>query len=140
MKLWNFRKLLDFLGLKFKNRILVTCVQKTYLSMQKPSSNIQKQDVIFSWIIKKSHKIMRSQKLAWLWGAWSKHFICFTWTWNTYLVINPETYSHSQNSWDKIYLLCETEHYGKSSNCFFQQFFANIDKIFILGGRLGTRL
>ena len=31
-------------------------------------------------------------------------------------------------------------HYGKSSISIFQYFIANIDKVFILGGRLGTRL
>ena len=35
---------------------------------------------------------------------------------------------------------CKTEHYGKSSISIFQQFFASIDTIFILGGKLGTRL
>ena len=36
-------------------------------------------------------------------------------------------------------VLCEIAHYGKSSISFFQQFFANFDKILILGGRLGTK-
>ena len=35
---------------------------------------------------------------------------------------------------------CETARYGKGSISIFQQFFASIDKVFILGGRLGTRL
>ena len=34
----------------------------------------------------------------------------------------------------------EMVHYGESSISTFEQFFASIDKIFVLGGRLGTRL
>ena len=36
--------------------------------------------------------------------------------------------------------LCEIGHYGKSSISVFQKTFAGIEKIFILGGRLGTKL
>ena len=49
-------------------------------------------------------------------------------------------YNHTQNTSGKLYFLCKTAHYGKNSISFFQQFFANVDKIFILRGRLGTRL
>ena len=34
----------------------------------------------------------------------------------------------------------EIAHYGKSSISVLLEFFASIDKIFILGGRIGTRL
>ena len=53
---------------------------------------------------------------------------------------NLASYNHSQNIRDKLHFSCETAHYGKSSISIFQQLFASIDKIFILGGRLGTRL
>ena len=36
--------------------------------------------------------------------------------------------------------LCELAQYGKSLISIFQEFFASINKIFILAGRLGTRL
>ena len=35
---------------------------------------------------------------------------------------------------------CELSHYGKGSISIFEEFSATTDKIFILGGRLGTRL
>ena len=35
---------------------------------------------------------------------------------------------------------CEIAHYGKNLISVFQELFASIDKIFILAGRLGTRL
>ena len=46
---------------------------------------------------------------------------------------------------DKIFetkssFLCEMLHYGKNSIAIFQEFFASIEKKFILGGRLTTRL
>ena len=41
---------------------------------------------------------------------------------------------------DKLWFSCEIVHYGKSLNSIFQEFFASIDKIWILGGRLSTRL
>ena len=53
---------------------------------------------------------------------------------------NLASYNHSQNIRDKLHFSCETAHYGKSSISIFQQLFASIDKIFVLGGRLGTRL
>ena len=43
-------------------------------------------------------------------------------------------------SWPKYARQCEIAHCGKSSISIFEQFFTCIDKIFILGGRLGTRL
>ena len=49
-------------------------------------------------------------------------------------------YSHGQNILDKYWFSYEIRYYGKSSIPIFQGFFAIIDKIFILGGRLGTRL
>ena len=39
-----------------------------------------------------------------------------------------------------ILVLCEIAHYGKSLISVFQRFFATINKIFILAGRLSTRL
>ena len=45
--------------------------------------------------------------------------------------------NHGQNIWDKLLFLCEIVHYEKSLNSIFQDFFASIDKILILGGRLG---
>ena len=41
---------------------------------------------------------------------------------------------------DKLWFSCEIVHYGKSLNSIFQEFFASIDKIWILGGRISTRL
>ena len=37
-------------------------------------------------------------------------------------------------------ILCEIVHYGWSKISIFEEAFASIDKILILGGRLGTRL
>ena len=48
-------------------------------------------------------------------------------------------YYHGQNIWDKLFS-CEIAYYGKSSISIFQQFFASISKIFILGVGLGTKL
>ena len=48
--------------------------------------------------------------------------------------------NHSQNIWDKLWFSFETAHYLKSLIFVFQEFFACIDKIFILIGRLGNRL
>ena len=45
-----------------------------------------------------------------------------------------------QNIWDKLQLLCEIAHYGESSISIFNKFCASIEKIFILEGRLGTRI
>ena len=35
---------------------------------------------------------------------------------------------------------CEVKHYGESSISIFKESFASTDKIFCLGGRMGTRL
>ena len=56
----------------------------------------------------------------------------------TYLT--PPNYSHGQNIWDKFQFSCEIVHYGKSSISFFKESSASIDNIFVLEGRLGTRL
>ena len=48
--------------------------------------------------------------------------------------------NHLQNILDKLQFSCEMEKYGKVLISSFQQFFASINKTFILGGRLGTRL
>ena len=50
------------------------------------------------------------------------------------------SYNPGQNISDKLYFLCELAPYGKISISIFQEYFASIDKIFILGGRLSTRL
>ena len=49
-------------------------------------------------------------------------------------------YNPGQNISDKLYFFCEKAPYGKSSISIFQEFFASIDKMLILGARLGTRL
>ena len=54
----------------------------------------------------------------------------------TSIKVKTVIYNHGQNIRDKLLFLCEIPHYGKT----FQQFFASIDKIFILGGRLGSKL
>ena len=51
-----------------------------------------------------------------------------------WMVYNPD-----QNISDKLFF-CETAPYGKSSISIFQEFFASIDKILILGAALSTRL
>ena len=47
-------------------------------------------------------------------------------------------------SWPKYFrqtvVFCEIAPYGKSSISIFQEFFASIDRILILGARLSTRL
>ena len=48
-------------------------------------------------------------------------------------------YKHGQNILERLQLLCEIAHYGKSSIPIFKESFASNDKIFFLGGRLGTR-
>ena len=49
-------------------------------------------------------------------------------------------YNDGQNIWEKLSFSCEIAHYGKISISLFQQFFGDIDKIFISGVRLGTTL
>ena len=49
-------------------------------------------------------------------------------------------YNHGKNIREKLQSSCEIVHYGKSSISIFRESFASIDKIFFLGGRLGTRL
>ena len=44
------------------------------------------------------------------------------------------------NTSDKLWFLCEIGPYGKSSISIFQELFASIDKILILGARLSVRL
>ena len=51
-----------------------------------------------------------------------------------------QVYSHGQNIWEKLQFSCEIANYGKSSISIFKNSLASIDKIFLLGGRLGTRL
>ena len=46
----------------------------------------------------------------------------------------------SQNISDKLQFFCKIALYGKSSISIFQEFFASIDKILILGARLSTKL
>ena len=49
-------------------------------------------------------------------------------------------YNPGQNISDKLQFFCEIAPYGKSSISVFQEFFASIDKSFILGAGLSTRL
>ena len=49
-------------------------------------------------------------------------------------------YNPGQNISDKLYFFCEIAPYGKSPISVFQEFFASIDKILILGAGLSTRL
>ena len=51
-----------------------------------------------------------------------------------------EIYNPGQNISDKLYFFCEIAPYGKSSIFVFQEFFASIDKILILGAELSARL
>ena len=57
-----------------------------------------------------------------------------------YLIENAATTCRETKTIHKIFETCEIVHYGKSLISVFQQFFTIIDKIFILAGRLGTRL
>ena len=50
------------------------------------------------------------------------------------------TYNQGQTTWKKLQFLCEIAHYGKVVISIFQQFFASINKMFVLGGGLWTRL
>ena len=50
------------------------------------------------------------------------------------------SYNHSQNIWDWLLFSCEIAYYRKSLISVFQEFFASIKKILIMGGRLSTRL
>ena len=49
-------------------------------------------------------------------------------------------YDHSQNVWHNLYFSCEIVQHGKSLITAFQEFFASIDKTFVLAARVGTRL
>ena len=49
-------------------------------------------------------------------------------------------YSHSQTILDWLWLSCEIVHYVKSLISVFEEFFASINKILILAGRLATRI
>ena len=49
-------------------------------------------------------------------------------------------YNRGQNICDKLQFSCEIVHDRKSFISIFQEVFANIDKILILGGGLATRL
>ena len=49
-------------------------------------------------------------------------------------------YNPAQNFLGKVLFLCEIAPYGKSSISIFQEFFASIDKNFILEGMLSTTL
>ena len=49
-------------------------------------------------------------------------------------------YNNSQDIWDQLQLSCEIGHSGKSLISLFQEFFASIDKAFILAGGVGARL
>ena len=42
--------------------------------------------------------------------------------------------------WEKLYIPCEIAYYGKGSISIFKKCLASIDKIFVLGGSLGSRL
>ena len=59
---------------------------------------------------------------------------------STYLVQSHWNYNHGQNIWEKLWFLFEIAHYEKSLISIFKESYASIDKIFFLGGRLGTRL
>ena len=52
----------------------------------------------------------------------------------------PTVYNYGQHILDNLWFSCEIASYGKSLISIVQQFFASIDKIFILEGSLGTRL
>ena len=52
----------------------------------------------------------------------------------------PTTMDKIFDKLDKFWFSCELVHYGKSLNSIFHEFFASIDKIWILGGRMSTRL
>ena len=54
--------------------------------------------------------------------------------------IFESNYNPGQNISDKLTFLCEIAPYKRSSISIFQEFFANIDKILILGAGLSTRL
>ena len=51
------------------------------------------------------------------------------------IYLNP-----GQNISKKLSFFCEIAPYGKGSISIFQEFFASIDKILILGARLSTRI
>ena len=51
-----------------------------------------------------------------------------------------EFYSSGQNVSDNLWFLWEVVPYEENSISIFQEFFASIDKILILGARLGTWL
>ena len=48
--------------------------------------------------------------------------------------------NHSQKNYGKLWFSCKIAHYGKGLNSFFQEFFASVNKMFILAGRLGNRV
>ena len=48
--------------------------------------------------------------------------------------------NHSENIWDWLWFSCEVAHYGKNLISAFEEFFANIKKICVLAGALGTKL
>ena len=50
------------------------------------------------------------------------------------------SHNSGQNISGKLYFFCEIAPYGKSSISVFQEFFASIDKMLILGARPSTRL
>ena len=50
------------------------------------------------------------------------------------------SHNHSKIICDKLWFSCEIAHFGKSSISNFQEFLDNIEKKFILAGRLGTSL
>ena len=84
-----------------------------------------------------------AQTLLKLRRMWKRHF----WTYfvKQYSINVSEcyqcysNYNHGQSIWDKQFS-CKIGHYGKSSISISQEFFASIEKFFILGGRLSTRL
>ena len=49
-------------------------------------------------------------------------------------------YNNGRINLDKRKFSCEIEHYGESSISIFEECFTSTDEIFILGGRLGTKL
>ena len=48
--------------------------------------------------------------------------------------IQRATYNLSQDIWDQLWFWCEIVHYEKSLISVFQEFFASINKSFVLAG------
>ena len=80
----------------------------------------------------------RVKMMVWFKSIVSKNTHASLTFWNTRAKLT--FYNHGQNIWEKVQFSYETPHYGKILISVFQQLFASINKIFILGGGLCTRL